>query len=130
MSRTSSARISRPPKTEQHKLQGVVELTSIINMIDLENQHREAMAAKQATAQSSAPMQLPPDELQPRSRAPAAQRRPMRPQGLTGQPPARGPEQEQRTVRGQAPVARAPAPRAPAPPAPSDPRDALPTVPR
>jgi serine/threonine protein kinase len=41
-SRLSSSRISRP-KTELAKLQGVVELTSIINMIDLENQHREAM---------------------------------------------------------------------------------------
>jgi len=44
-SRNSSARISRP-KTELHKLQGVVELTSIINMIDLENQHREAMGLR------------------------------------------------------------------------------------
>ncbi|MEO7729948.1 MAG: serine/threonine-protein kinase, partial [Kofleriaceae bacterium] len=95
MPRTSSARITRPPKTEQHKLQGVVELTSIINMIDLENQHREAMAAKHAAAQASAPMQLPPDELQPRSRGSVTQRQPMRPQGLTGQPPARGPDHEQ-----------------------------------
>jgi eukaryotic-like serine/threonine-protein kinase len=141
MSRTSSARITRPPKTEQHKLQGVVELTSIINMIDLENQHREAMAAKHAAAQSSAPMQLPPDELGPRPGARATQlRQPMRPQGLTGQPPARGPEQalsargsqQERTVRGQPPVGRAPAPvvHAPRPAAPSDPRDALPTVQR
>jgi serine/threonine protein kinase len=44
-SRHSSGRISRP-KTEIHKLQGVVELTSIINMIDLENQHREAMGER------------------------------------------------------------------------------------
>ena len=41
--RASSSRISRPPRTEMSKLQGVVELTSIINMIDLEQQHREAM---------------------------------------------------------------------------------------
>jgi hypothetical protein len=39
----SSSRIAKPPKAEPTKLQGVVELTSIINMIDLENQHREAM---------------------------------------------------------------------------------------
>jgi serine/threonine protein kinase len=39
----SSSRISRP---EAAKLQGVVELTSIINLIDLENQHREAMGDK------------------------------------------------------------------------------------
>ena len=44
-SRPSSSRMSRP-RTEIAKLQGVVELTSIINMIDLENQHREAMAGR------------------------------------------------------------------------------------
>jgi serine/threonine protein kinase len=126
MPRTSSSRISRPPKTEQHKLQGVVELTSIINMIDLENQHREAMAAKAA---AQAPMQLPPDEIVPRGSG-GGQRQPMRPQGLTGQPPARGPGiDEGRTVRGQPPVARAPAPADPRN-ASGDPRDALATVPR
>ncbi|HEX8110927.1 MAG TPA: serine/threonine-protein kinase, partial [Kofleriaceae bacterium] len=41
ISRHSSSRISRP-RTELAK-GGVVELTSIINMIDLEQQHREAM---------------------------------------------------------------------------------------
>jgi len=41
VSRHSSSRISRP-RTELAK-GGVVELTSIINMIDLEQQHREAM---------------------------------------------------------------------------------------
>ena len=139
MSRTSSARISRPPKTEQHKLQGVVELTSIINMIDLENQHREAMAAKQAAAQHGAPMQLPPDDDRPWAGASTAQRQPMQPQGLTGQPPARGPDEarpargqdEARTVRGQPRVARAPAPAGSgSPAASSDPRDALAAVPR
>jgi serine/threonine protein kinase len=40
--RASSSKIPRP---DPPKLQGVVELTSIINMIDLENQHREAVAA-------------------------------------------------------------------------------------
>jgi hypothetical protein len=44
-SRHSSARISRP-RTEAARLQGVVELTSIINIIDLENQHREVMGDK------------------------------------------------------------------------------------
>ena len=43
--RRSSSRIPRA-KTEIAKLQGVVELTSIINMIDLENQHREALGSK------------------------------------------------------------------------------------
>jgi serine/threonine protein kinase len=41
-SRPSSSRVSRP-RTEIAKVGGVVELTSIINMIDLEQQHREAM---------------------------------------------------------------------------------------
>jgi serine/threonine protein kinase len=44
-SRSSSSRISRP-RTEIARLGGVVELTSIINMIDLENQHREALGGK------------------------------------------------------------------------------------
>ena len=44
-SRISSSRISRP-RTEIARLGGVVELTSIINMIDLENQHREALGGK------------------------------------------------------------------------------------
>jgi hypothetical protein len=43
--RHSSSRIPRA-KTEIAKLQGVVELTSIINMIDLETQHREALGSK------------------------------------------------------------------------------------
>jgi serine/threonine protein kinase len=46
-SRPSSSRMSRP-RTELAK-GGVVELTSIINMIDLENQHREAMAERAST---------------------------------------------------------------------------------
>jgi serine/threonine protein kinase len=44
-SRISSSRMSRP-RSESARLQGVVELTSIINMIDLENQHREAMGER------------------------------------------------------------------------------------
>jgi eukaryotic-like serine/threonine-protein kinase len=49
--RASSSRISRPPRTEMSKLQGVVELTSIINMIDLEQQHREALGEARTEAQ-------------------------------------------------------------------------------
>ncbi len=149
--RPSSSRISRPPPTAQHKLQGVVELTSIINLIDLENQHREAMGerllearpapasamqprpAMQPAAAPHAPMHLPAPAMQPGSAmhapmhlpvsemqsqaamralpgvAPAQPR--MQPQGLTGQPPARGPEPMHHTEA-------------------AHPRDATPTVPR
>jgi serine/threonine protein kinase len=41
-SRISSSR----PRSESARLQGVVELTSIINMIDLENQHREELGER------------------------------------------------------------------------------------
>src|SRR5215468_9764115 len=47
VSRHSSARISRP-RAELAK-GGVVELTSIINMIDLEQQHREAMGDRSSS---------------------------------------------------------------------------------
>ncbi len=58
---STSGRLPRP-KTELAKLQGVVELTSIINMIDLENQHREAMAASGAARPrtAAAPPAVPP----------------------------------------------------------------------
>jgi len=49
--RASSSRISRLPKAEMSRLQGVVELTSIINMIDLEQQHREALGEARTEAQ-------------------------------------------------------------------------------
>jgi serine/threonine protein kinase len=52
--RHSSSRISRS-KTDMAKLGGVVELTSIINMIDLENQHREAMRERH----ESGPLAMP-----------------------------------------------------------------------
>jgi hypothetical protein len=52
----SSPKIARP-KAEPTKLQGVVELTSIINMIDLENQHREAMGEPRV---DSGPRQVQP----------------------------------------------------------------------
>jgi serine/threonine protein kinase len=42
-SRPSARSLLPRPRSESARLQGVVELTSIINMIDLENQHREAM---------------------------------------------------------------------------------------
>jgi serine/threonine protein kinase len=98
--RPSSGRIPRP-KTELAK-GGVVELTSIINMIDLENQHRELMgermgermggAGDRAVFDSGARRPLPgmapipttplapPPPPMPRSRAlPAASRPPARP---------------------------------------------------
>jgi serine/threonine protein kinase len=118
--RPSSSRISRPPKTEQHKLQGVVELTSIINLIDLENQHRESMGerlldsrpvpAMQPMQGMHAPMHLPASETRSLPGGQAMQPR-MQPQGLTGQPPARGPEQ---MIRPESAIQR----------------DATPTVPR
>jgi eukaryotic-like serine/threonine-protein kinase len=51
VSRHSSSRISRP-RTELAK-GGVVELTSIINMIDLEQQHREAMGDRSFVGSSA-----------------------------------------------------------------------------
>jgi len=134
--RASSARISRPPKTEQHKLQGVVELTSIINLIDLENQHREAMAAKQlASPAMQAPMQLPAMEMRPGpgmppmpATRPVAPRPAMQPQGLTGQPPAPGPARGE--PRDLLPMpAPTVAPRAPAP-APPDHAPVRPNAPK
>jgi serine/threonine protein kinase len=56
--RQSSGRLPRP-RPEVAKLQGVVELTSIINMIDLENQHREALGEKPLVDLDFAPRPAP-----------------------------------------------------------------------
>jgi len=78
-SRPSSSRISRS-KTDMVKLQGVVELTSIINLIDLENQHREAhdsipdAAPRSVERSDTAPARrtatVPPPPAAPRRRIP------------------------------------------------------------
>ncbi|HET7500470.1 MAG TPA: serine/threonine-protein kinase [Kofleriaceae bacterium] len=99
--RISSSRLPRP-KTELPK-GGVVELTSIINMIDLENQHREAMGGADAE-----PRRPPP--------APVSSRRSPAPQSASQHP----------APRRSAPVTVLPL----APPADPDPRDLLPTRPR
>jgi hypothetical protein len=56
--RQSSGRLPRP-RPEVAKLQGVVELTSIINMIDLENQHREALGERPLVDLDFAPSPAP-----------------------------------------------------------------------
>jgi serine/threonine protein kinase len=103
-SRISSSRISRP-RTELPKLQGVVELTSIINMIDLENQHREAMSA---AGQDAGPRLFEPGR-----------------GGAPPQRPAPPPHPSPPRVR-----PRRPAPAAATHAEPHDPRDLLPTRPR
>jgi eukaryotic-like serine/threonine-protein kinase len=119
--RISSARISRP-KTEIHKLQGVVELTSIINMIDLENQHREAMAER-ARAEGRPVLDSGPRELP----GLAAHGHALR----SATPP--GPVAHAATLLGPPPVAfpdRPPMAALDASGAFIDPRDLLPTAPR
>jgi len=80
-SRHSSSRISRP-RTELAK-GGVVELTSIINMIDLENQYRESLAERSATDFAAGHNDSVPRLFSPRRPAPIAPGR----QGLPGMPP-------------------------------------------
>lgn len=105
--RQSSAHIARP-KTELHKLGGVVELTSIINMIDLENQHHEAMADK---AHEGAPVSGAAVDAGPR-KEPV----PMIVQPAPMMPPPAGLAEPRFDPRGPAP--------------PGDASDALPTMPR
>jgi serine/threonine protein kinase len=67
--RQSSGRLPRP-RPDVAKLQGVVELTSIINMIDLENQHREALGEKPLVDLDFAPKPAPasrPADSRPRT---------------------------------------------------------------
>jgi eukaryotic-like serine/threonine-protein kinase len=114
--RISSAKIARP-RTEIHKLQGVVELTSIINMIDLENQHREAMGERldSGPRMFDAGPAVPPAPARPPPVQPAAM-----------QPAAMQPAAMQPAPR---PAAMQPAPMPP-PQGSQDPRDLLPTLPR
>src|ERR1041384_986952 len=70
VSRHSSSRISRP-RTELAK-GGVVELTSIINMIDLENQYRESLAERSATDFAAGHNDSVPRLFSPRRPAPIA----------------------------------------------------------
>jgi serine/threonine protein kinase len=145
-SRHSSSRISRP-RAELAK-GGVVELTSIINMIDLEQQHREAMGDRSFVG-SSADLRL--DSAQRLDLAPS----PADVEGgrtISGPPPiprralpgvpAMPPSQLRAmplpaTPRSSLPPplpAPPPAPAAsmshPGPPRPADPHEAMPTLPR
>jgi hypothetical protein len=98
--RQSSARMARP-RTEIAKLQGVVELTSIINMIEVENQHREAMGERPLLESDFATRPDPrPRSLDPAGRPGLAPRRrpdptdpqellPTTPRPLPGLPPSR-----------------------------------------
>jgi serine/threonine protein kinase len=137
--RHSSTRIPRP-RPELAK-GGVVELTSIINMIDLEQQHREAMGDRsfvgsfadrldssglrrfdpgsgpvepQGGRTISGPPPIPRQGLPGVSAMPPSQLRPM---PLTALPP---------TPLPPAPVSAS----HPGPPRPADPSDAMPTLPR
>jgi serine/threonine protein kinase len=146
VNRHSSSRISRP-RTELAK-GGVVELTSIINMIDLEQQHREAMGDRSFVG-SSADLRI--DSAQRFDLAPS----PEDVQGgrtISGPPPiprralpgvpAMPPSQLRAmplpaTPRSSLPPplpAPPPAPSAsmshPGPPRPADPHEAMPTLPR
>jgi hypothetical protein len=135
VNRHSSSRISRP-RTELAK-GGVVELTSIINMIDLEQQHREAMgdrsfadlrldaaprrldlAPSAADIQGGRTLSGPPPI--PRSALPGVPAMP--PSQLRAMPPP---------AMSRSPL---PAPVAsmahPAPPRPADPGEGMPTLPR
>ncbi len=138
VNRHSSSRLSRP-RTELAK-GGVVELTSIINMIDLEQQHREAMGDRSfadlrldagprrldlspssADVQGGRTLSGPPPI--PRSALPGVPAMP--PSQLRAMPPP--------------PMSRSPLPAPPAPvtsmphpgpPRPADPSDGMPTLPR
>jgi eukaryotic-like serine/threonine-protein kinase len=136
--RASSSRISRPPKTEAAKLQGVVELTSIINMIDLENQHREAMGAMGAMSERSV-VELEggrrPEPV-PRSTTagpgvvhPGPPRPPAGPAGMAGAPAAHGPSGPHGPP-GPHGQHGSPGPHGPPGLDLQDPRDLMPTMPR
>ncbi len=146
VSRHSSSRISRP-RTELAK-GGVVELTSIINMIDLEQQHREAMGDRSFVGSvadlgrdSSGPRRF---ELGPGLAPPVP---PVDPQGgrtISGPPPiprpapggAAMPPSQLRPMPLPAmpptplpPPVQASMPH-PGPPRPADPSEVMPTLPR
>ncbi|HET9622016.1 MAG TPA: protein kinase, partial [Kofleriaceae bacterium] len=121
--RASSARIPRP---EQPKLRGVVELTSIINMIDLENQHREAVALGLVSDAGPRLYEGPaPSHAHP-SPAPAPSPA-MHGHGSTlfGPPPVSGPSRASLPYMAPSPSGSQHIPATPV-----DPRDLLPTLPR
>src|SRR5262249_48871718 len=94
--RISSSRLPRP-RSESARLQGVVELTSIINMIDLENQHREAIGERPLVD-----MDLEPRlDDGPRRQPPAAAARGPRPEraGAPNETPLTSPLRKQRFSR-------------------------------
>jgi serine/threonine protein kinase len=137
-----SSRISRP-KIEATKLQGVVELTSIINMIDLEDQHREAMAAagsEAAETERSPGPRAKPGALDQRSEGTAKSdvRGGRMKYGLLGPRLATGRDPGPRPGAGpqidpRPAVEKLGHPRPPSSPSshePADPRDLLPTMPR
>ena len=122
-SRQSSSRMSRP-RTELAK-GGVVELTSIINMIDLENQYRESLGERSAMDFAAGHNDSVPRLFSPRHPAPNAPGR----QGLPGMPPPapRPPATLPPPRRSAAmPSAPPPPPVAPHP----EPIDVMPTRPR
>jgi serine/threonine protein kinase len=91
-SRISSSKIGRQ-RTESALLQGVVELTSIINMIDLENQHRESLGDQPLVDLDESGSRIP--AMRPLPGLPLAARLPPSPPPL---PPARtGPPSSTRT---------------------------------
>jgi serine/threonine protein kinase len=124
--RISSSRISRP-RTELAKLGGVVELTSIINLIDLENQHREAMGGKFDSGPrlfDSGPSPVPPP-------APARQALPAphpRPGGPSG--PPRSPKAAQLPLESSDVMPTLPRQPPPMPPGPMPPSSAKQPSPR
>jgi eukaryotic-like serine/threonine-protein kinase len=146
VSRHSSSRISRP-RTELAK-GGVVELTSIINMIDLEQQHREAMGDRSFVG-SSADLRLDsgqrfdlapsPADMQdgrtiagpppiPRSALPGVPAMP--PSQLRAMPLLATPRSSLPAPLPAPPPAPAASMSHPGPPRPADPHEAMPTLPR
>jgi eukaryotic-like serine/threonine-protein kinase len=137
ISRHSSARISRP-RAELAK-GGVVELTSIINLIDLEQQHREAMGDRSSSDLrfDSGPRRFDPVP------APLATlggqtlpgTPPMPPrQALPGMPPMPRSQFPAMPLPAMPPTPLPPPVQAamphPGPPRPTDPREGMPTLPR
>jgi serine/threonine protein kinase len=145
--RPSSGKIPRP-RTELARLGGVVELTSIINMIDLENQHRELMGERavydsgpRRALPGVAPIPAsPPPPPPPRSRVTPAASTPPIPAGPPsggGAPSALGPRASRAmpvASPGSAPsaagAARSSRARPPAVTSQPEPGDLVPTLPR
>jgi hypothetical protein len=114
--RNLTSRASRP-KTEMAKLAGVVELTSIIKLIDLENEHRDSLRdANESTSRLMDPGRAAGPGSGPRVRP--------SPPGGSGSRPAGSPPEPR---RGEPTTIPQPA-RQPA--RPTDPRDLMPTIPR